>query len=63
MFRFRTGPLLNQTEDCRNEENTNDTRCQHASNDGCAHDLPGHGTGTGSDPKRERNQNEGERNN
>src|SRR5689334_18871668 len=48
-----TGPLLDQTEDGRNEEDTDDAGGQHPSNDGATHDLAGHGSGPGSRPKRD----------
>src|SRR5712691_5070549 len=57
----RTGPLLDQTEDGRNEENSDNARSQHASNDGCTHDLAGHGAGARSRPERDRAQNERKR--
>src|SRR4029077_2231929 len=51
-----TGPLLDEIEDGRDEENTDEARSQHPSNDSCAHDLACHGASPGSSPQRDRTQ-------
>ena len=56
----RTGPLLDETKDSRNEENADEARSQHASDDGCTHDLPSHSSGSGGRPEWDGTQNEGE---
>src|SRR4029077_12332012 len=56
-----TGPLLDEIEDGRNEENTDEARSQHPTNDRCAHDLARHGSSAGSGPQGDCSQNEGER--
>src|SRR4029077_11279436 len=45
-----TRPLLDQIKNSRDEENTDEARCQHPSDDSCAHDLASHGSGPGSSP-------------
>ena len=56
----RTGPLLDETKDRRNEENADQARSQHASDNGCTHDLPSHSSGSGRRPEWDRTQNERE---
>src|SRR5580700_646507 len=55
------GPFLDQIEDGRDEENTDEARRQHSSDDSSTHDLTCHGSGPGSRPQRDCTQNEGER--
>src|ERR1700730_2637975 len=54
----RTGPLLDQIKHGGNEENADEARSQHASDDSCPHDLAGHGARAGSGPQRDSTQNE-----
>src|SRR5246127_863323 len=55
------GPLLDEVEDGRDEENTEETRSQHPADDRRTHDLACHGSSAGSSPQRDCAQDEGER--
>src|ERR1700757_4589567 len=54
------GPLLDEVEDCRDEENTEEARSQHPADDRRTHDLACHGSSAGSSPQRDCTQDEGE---
>src|SRR5258708_21646758 len=54
------GPLLDEVEDGRDEENTEEARSQHPPDDRRSHDLACHGASAGSSPQRDCTQDEGE---
>src|SRR5579864_7953496 len=54
------GPLLDEVEDGRDEENTEETRRQHPADNRRTHDLARHGSSAGSSPQRDCPQDEGE---
>src|SRR5246127_254542 len=56
----RAGPLLDEVEDGRDEENTEEARSQHPADDRRTHDLACHGSSAGSSPQRDCTQDEGE---
>src|ERR1700740_2892237 len=47
------GPLLDEVEDGRDEENTEEARSQHSSDNRRTHDLACHGSSAGSSPQRD----------
>src|ERR1700719_2987661 len=47
------GPLLDEVEDGRDEENTEEARRQHSADDRRTHDLACHGSSAGSSPQRD----------
>src|SRR5579864_919213 len=47
------GPLLDEVKDGRDEENTEEARSQHSTDDRRTHDLACHGSGAGSSPQRD----------
>src|ERR1700745_758291 len=47
------GPLLDEAEDGRDEENTEEARSQHPADDRGTHDLACHGSSAGSSPQRD----------
>src|SRR5579864_187918 len=46
-------PLLDEVEDGRDEENTEEARSQHPADDRSTHDLACHGSRAGSSPQRD----------
>src|SRR3984893_4772650 len=57
----RTGPLLDEMKHGGNEENAKEARSQHASDDGCTHNLASYSSRSGSGPQRDGTQDECER--
>src|SRR5246127_632080 len=55
------GPPLDEVEDGRDEENTEEARSQHPPDARGTHDLACHGSSAGSRPQRDCTQDEGER--
>src|SRR5579872_5463862 len=54
------GPLLDEVEDGRDKENTEEARRQHSADDRRTHDLACHGSSAGSSPQRDRAKDESE---
>src|SRR4029077_9329513 len=54
------GPLLDEVEDGREKENTEEPRSQHPADDRRTHDLACHGSSAGSSPQRDCTKDEGE---